>query len=99
MRHAICNEMFQSWSFADAAKFVRSLGYTGLEIAPFTLAERPSAISPAQRLEYRDILQSEGLSFVAIHWLMVSPKGLHVTTPDDALRERSWRHIRDLIDL
>jgi D-psicose/D-tagatose/L-ribulose 3-epimerase len=99
MRHAICNEMFQGWSFADAAKFVRSLGYTGLEIAPFTLAERPSAISPAQRLEYRDILQSEGLSFVGLHWLMVSPKGLHVTTPDDALRERSWRHIRDLIDL
>jgi sugar phosphate isomerase/epimerase len=30
---------------------------------------------------------------------MVSPKGLHVTTPDAALRERSWRHIRDLIDL
>src|SRR5215471_18977759 len=30
---------------------------------------------------------------------MVSPKGLHVTTPDAALRERSWQHIRDLIDL
>ena len=30
---------------------------------------------------------------------MVSPKGLHVTTPDRALRERSWQHIRELIDL
>src|SRR5260370_38357980 len=30
---------------------------------------------------------------------MVSPKGLHVTTPDRDLRERSWRHIVDLIDL
>jgi sugar phosphate isomerase/epimerase len=30
---------------------------------------------------------------------MVSPKGLHVTTPDTALREKSWAHIRDLIDL
>ncbi|MBI1895309.1 MAG: sugar phosphate isomerase/epimerase, partial [Acidobacteria bacterium] len=27
------------------------------------------------------------------------PKGLHVTTPDRELRERSWRHIRNLIDL
>ena len=30
---------------------------------------------------------------------MVSPKGLHVTTPDAALRRRAWEHIRDLIDL
>ena len=99
IRHAICNEMFQSWSFADAAKFVRATGYTGLEIAPFTLAENPSNVSAAQRAEYRDVLKSEGLSFVGLHWLMVSPKGLHVTTPDDPLRERSWQHIRDLIDL
>jgi sugar phosphate isomerase/epimerase len=99
MRHAICNEVFQSWSFADAAKFVRATGYTGLEIAPFTLAESPADISHAKRAEYRDVLQSEGLSFVGLHWLMVSPKGLHVTTPDQALRDRSWQHIRELIDL
>ena len=30
---------------------------------------------------------------------MVSPPGLHVTSPDDALRARSWLHIRHLIDL
>jgi len=99
MRHAICNEIFQGWSFADAARFARSTGYTGLEIAPFTLAENPSDISPPQRIEYRDILKSEGLTFVGLHWLMVSPKGLHVTTPDVALRKKSWQHIRDLIDL
>jgi D-psicose/D-tagatose/L-ribulose 3-epimerase len=99
MRHAICNEVFQGWSFADAAKFVRSAGYAGLEIAPFTLAPSPSDISVPQRAAYRDILNSEGLSFAGLHWLMVSPKGLHVTTPDRAVRERSWQHIRDLIDL
>jgi D-psicose/D-tagatose/L-ribulose 3-epimerase len=99
MRHAICNEVFRGWSFDDAAKFVRATGYTGLEIAPFTLAEKPSDITPAARAEYKDILKSEGLEFVGLHWLMISPKGLHVTTPDDTLRERGWKHIRDLIDL
>ncbi len=44
-------------------------------------------------------MESEGLKFAGLHWLMVSPKGLHVTTPDAALRERSWRHIHNLIDL
>ena len=77
-----CNEAFDKWPFADACKAIRKAGYTGIEIAPFTLAETPASITAAQRREYRDIMASEGLQFVGLHWLMVSPKGLHVTTPD-----------------
>jgi sugar phosphate isomerase/epimerase len=98
-RHSICNEAFQQWPFADACKAIRQAGYTGIEIAPFTLAETPAAITPAQRAQYRDIIASEGLRFVGLHWLMVSPKGLHVTGPDADLRRQSWDHIRALIDL
>lgn len=78
---------------------MRAVGYTGIEIAPFTLAEDPASLSAAMRREHRDVIESEGLTFVGLHWLMVSPAGLHVTTPDDSLRERSWRHIGHLIDL
>jgi sugar phosphate isomerase/epimerase len=98
-RHAICNEAFEKWAFAEACKTIRKAGYTGIEIAPFTLAEDPATIGAARRKEYRDIIQSEGLKFAGLHWLMVSPKGLHVTAPDAALREKSWRHIHNLIDL
>src|SRR6266567_258079 len=98
-RQAICNEAFEKWSFADACKAIRKAGYEGIEIAPFTLAEDPAALSAAARRECRDTIAAEGLRFVGLHWLMVSPKGLHVTTPDAALREKSWAHIRNLIDL
>ncbi len=98
-RHALCNEIYQGWTFHDACKSIRSIGYEGIEIAPFTLADSPRDISVAQRRQYRGIISSEGLRFAGLHWLMVSPAGLHVTTPDDALREKSWAHIRDLIDL
>jgi D-psicose/D-tagatose/L-ribulose 3-epimerase len=98
-RHAICNEAYEKWPFAGACQSIRKAGYEGIEIAPFTLAEDPPTLSPAARRECRDVMASEGLQFVGLHWLMVSPKGLHVTTPDAALRERSWRHIRGLIDL
>jgi sugar phosphate isomerase/epimerase len=98
-RHAICNEVYQGWEFAAACRDMRAAGYEGIEIAPFTLAEDPATIPPAQRREYRDIVAAEGLAFVGLHWLMVSPKGLHVTTPDAELRGRSWLHIRNLIDL
>ena len=67
-------------------------------VSPFA-AEDPETVTPSQRREYQSIIASEGLSFVGLHWLMVSPKGLHVTTPDAALRARSWLHIRNLIDL
>ena len=98
-RHAMCNEAFEGWPFADACKAIRKAGYTGIEIAPFTLAEKPADISAAERREYREIIRAEGLSFVGLHWLMVSPKGLHVTGPDALLRQRSWEHIRNLMDL
>jgi sugar phosphate isomerase/epimerase len=98
-KHAICNEAYGTRPLSEVCRSIRRIGYAGIEIAPFTLAERPSEISPSQRSAYRDIIQSEGLSFVGLHWLMVSPPGLHVTSPEASLRERSWRHILDLIDL
>lgn len=96
-RHAICNEIYQGWELADACRSARAAGYTGIEIAPFTLSEDPASLSAARRAEYRRVIAEEGLAFVGLHWLMVAPKGLHLTTPDDALRARSWRHIESLI--
>lgn len=99
IRHAICNEIFDGWDFREACRLIRSLGYQGIEIAPYTLAEDPADILAADRKRYREIIEDSGLKFVGLHWLMVAPEGLHVTTPDDAVRARSWDHIRRLITL
>lgn len=98
-RHSTCNELFEKWSLADTCKAVRKAGYRGIEIAPFTLAEDPAAIPAEERRAYRSIIESEGLKFAGLHWLLAAPKGLHVTTPDAALRQRSWEYLRRLIDL
>ena len=98
-RQSICSEVYKDWAFPDACKSIRAIGYDGIEIAPFTLAEDPAKISPDKRSEYRSVMEGEGLQFVGLHWLMVAPKGLHVTTPDKPLRDRSWKHIQNLIDL
>jgi sugar phosphate isomerase/epimerase len=98
-RHSMCNEAFEKRPFAETVKAMRRAGYSGIEIAPFTLAESPADISAGQRREYRGVMASEGLTFVGLHWLMMSPPGLHVTTPDNVLRQKSWDHIRRLIDL
>lgn len=98
-RHAMCNEAYKDWDFRDACRSLRNAGYDGIEIAPFTLAEDPATLTAAQRREARRTMEEEGLEFVGLHWLMVSPEGLHVTAPDRAVRERGWTHIRNLIDL
>ena len=98
-KHAICNEVFEHWPLDKTCASLRRIGYSGIEIAPFTLAKTPGEITSAERKRYRETIQDHGLTFAGLHWLMVSPPGLHVTTPDREVRERSWRHIADLIDL
>jgi D-psicose/D-tagatose/L-ribulose 3-epimerase len=98
-RYATCNEAFKDIDFREACRTIRRAGYDGIEIAPFTLADDPATVTQEQRTEYKRIMAEEGLTYVGLHWIMVSPKGLHVTTPDEALRQRSWTHIHNLIDL
>ena len=60
----------------------RRLGYTGLEIAPFTLGDDPAALPAEKRRELRRTMASEGIAYVGLHAILTAPKGLHVTTPD-----------------
>ncbi len=78
---------------------IREIGYTGIEIAPFTLNADPVALGREDRLRIRRSICNNQLEFVGLHWLLVSPPGLHATTSNRALRQRTWTFIRSLIDL
>ncbi|GBC99304.1 D-tagatose 3-epimerase [bacterium HR17] len=99
VRFAICNEVFQGWRVDDAFAFIREVGYDGVEIAPFTLAERAELVTAEERRRVRRLAESLGLGIVGLHWLLVSPPGLHLTTPDDAVRHRTQDYFRELINL
>ncbi len=98
-KYSICNEMFEKWDFAATCKAIKAAGFTGIEISPFTLAENVDLISAARRRQLRDIINSEGLRFAGMHWLLVTPPGLHVTTADKKVRDKSWAYVRNLVDL
>jgi D-psicose/D-tagatose/L-ribulose 3-epimerase len=98
MRFAICNETFGDWSWERTCRFVAESGYQGIEIAPFTFAGSVTDVSAEQRKEIRQIAHDAGLEIVGLHWLLASPKGLHIHTRDAALRQRTVDYLRALVD-
>jgi sugar phosphate isomerase/epimerase len=98
-RLAVCNELFEKTPFAEQCREIKKAGWQGIEIAPFTLQIDATTLPAARRREVRDVIISEGLEFVGLHWLTVGPEGLHVTTPDENMRRRSWEYVRGLVDL
>ena len=96
---SVCNELFEQMDFAESCRMLKEVGWDGIEIAPFTLQNDATTLPADRRREVRDIIVSEGLEFVGLHWLTVGPTGLHVTTPDKAMRDHSWDFVRRLVDL
>jgi sugar phosphate isomerase/epimerase len=98
MRFAICNETFGDWSWDRACRLVAETGYDGIEIAPFTFGESITDVPAEQRRTIRQVAADHGLEIVGLHWLLASPKGLHIHTRDEALRRKTVDYLRALVD-
>ena len=100
MKFGICNEIFQEWdNFERTCDFVKDVGYDGIEIAPFTFADDIHDITPETRAGIAKTAAEVGLDIIGLHWLLVGPEGLHVTCPDEAVRERTSAYLVDLVNL
>ena len=96
MKFAICNETFQDWPMDRACAFAAECGYTGIEIAPFTLAARAGDVLPAQRETVRRQAGAAGLEVVGLHWLLAKTEGFHLTSADAAVRQRTADYLVEL---
>ena len=99
MKFAICNETFGDWPKEQGFELAAATGYTGIEVAPFTLGRRASEISPKQRREYRESAESFGLEVVGLHWLLAKTEGFHLTTQHESVRERTASYLKELVEL
>jgi len=99
MKYAICNETFQDWPFDKAFAFARECGYTGLEIAPFTINTDVREISAAKRAEVRKQVEAADLEMIGLHWLLAKTTGFYLTTPDAAIRKATTGYLQELARL
>ncbi|MFZ1934196.1 MAG: sugar phosphate isomerase/epimerase family protein [Thermoguttaceae bacterium] len=98
-KYAICNEVFGDWPFAKAFEFAAKCGYTGVEIAPFTMAAYADKISAARRADVRQQAKHAGLEVVGLHWLLAKTEGFHLTSPDAAVRRKTAAYLGELAHL
>jgi len=104
MKFAICNETFGERSFADTFSTIGKLGYTGVEIAPFTFAPRDEPfdmrrIAAERIVETRTMAEDAGLEVVGLHWLLAKTDGFYLTSPDPTVRRRTSEYLRVLAEV
>lgn len=99
MKYAVCQEMFVDWEWKKQCEFIAKTGYTGVEIAPFTIASHVAEISPEQRKEIRTTAEDAGLEVVGLHWLLAKTEGFYLTTDDEKVRETTGDYFSQLANL
>ena len=99
MKFAICNETYQGLSLAETCRRVAATGYQGIEIAPFTLKEDPRKLTISEAREIGHVISEHGLEVVGLHWLLVKPENLHLTTADKTVRQQTLNFSKHLADL
>ncbi len=99
MRFAVCNELFEGWPLERVLQYCAGVGYDGVEVAPFTLAEDIRQLPASRVRELRRAADGAGIAIVGLHWLLKSPAGLTINGPDAAARETTRDFMFALIRL
>jgi sugar phosphate isomerase/epimerase len=96
MKYAICNETFEGWEHERICRFAAGLGYQGLELAPFTLAQRITDVSAEKRARLRAEAEKHGVAIIGLHWLLAKTQGLQLTSPVEKVRQTTSDYLAEL---
>ena len=100
MEFVLCNEVVGGLDFPAQADLAAALGYAGLEVAPFTLdGTAPHTLPAPDRVRLARAARDAGAPILGLHWLLVAPAGLSITSADPALRARTLDVMRGLVFL
>jgi sugar phosphate isomerase/epimerase len=96
MKFAICNEIFKGWKMEDIMAFAAKAGYDAVEIAPFTIANYVTDISPEERQRVKAAAAKHRLAISGIHWVLVQAEGMFLHHSDAEVRKRSAKYLCEL---
>ncbi len=99
MRLSLCNEVLSPMPFAEQCVYAAKLGYDGLEVAPYTLSDEPDRMGSDLVAASRRAAGDAGIAVTGLHWLLVKPGGLSISTKNDTVRRRTLDVMFSLVDL
>lgn len=99
MKYAICNELFEGVPGLEGYRLAAEIGYTGVEIAPFTLGPKPLEVAPERCREFAKVLAGMGMEVIGLHWLLAKTDGFHLTMDDESVRNRTVEYLHGLVGL
>jgi sugar phosphate isomerase/epimerase len=99
MRIALCNEVIAPMPFPQQCEYAAKLGYDGLEIAPYTLSEEPHRMGAARIAAARAAAEDAGIAVTGLHWLLIKPAGLSISSKEANTRKRTVDVMLALVDL
>ena len=89
MKFAICQELYENTAWSEQCKRIAEAGYTGIEVAPFSISEDPGSVSGEVFDRMRQDAEASGLQIIGLHWLLAKTNGLYLTSPDWEVRRRT----------
>jgi D-psicose/D-tagatose/L-ribulose 3-epimerase len=84
--------------FPRQCEYAAKLGYDGLEVAPYTLSDEPHRIGAAQLAAARGAAEDCGIAVTGLHWLLLKPGGLSISTRDETVRKKTIDVMHAFID-
>lgn len=86
MKFAICHELYEGVEWEDQCRLMAEAGYRGIEVAPFTISNDLAAVPDEVFASMQETARRHGLEVIGLHWLLAKTTGLHLTSPDAAVR-------------
>lgn len=96
MKYGICNELISDRDFGKACELIARNGFTGVEIAPFTLFADPLDISFSLIRNIGKTIRRAGLECIGFHWILKSPPGMLLLDGNSEALYSTWKRIAAL---
>jgi len=96
--YAMCNELFGGWMLERVCAFLAEVGYEAVELTPYTLCQRVTDVSAAERREIARTVRAAGLACTGLHWLLARTEGLQLNDLDAAVRAATEAYLVALVD-
>lgn len=94
MKFAICQELFENTSWDEQCRIISDSGYTGIEVAPFSITSDLKSVSADTLKSMRDTAASLGLEIIGLHWLLAKTEGLYLTSPEAGVRKDTCEYLK-----